>query len=477
MTSIRISAFALTWLVACSALLVVDATSNGVLRPSQDYASAPLALRHSLREAESNPAASFLVWLRRALAPGARAALPEELEAPRRIPVLKGGYLFPVLAWGPNNQVAGLKEALVLGRLLERTVVVHDILNHYDEAKKGGSAGSMDFKLVYDFDHLSRHQSVVTLDERRAAGWGGEVDAVAHFGKAFLSQIKNAHKLNVSDEGAPYIDFVKFDCTRSQLSHMAQELLPYKDVAFIVYENVVRDAGHGVKLRVTGELCHDQYLQVSAQLVKSSRILDISRRFRAKRLGGEDVPYIAVHLRPYPDTCLYWWNQKEYDEAKAKKACKNGKLYPVCVSQTALQMKRLEERVGKGKAKLFVMSYPELRPVISRMYDSVDLDPVYYDEADLEKEMGYRSISLLGMVEEEIAYEADVFIGTSYSSMTGVILQERFARGEPTTLPHLHAHQQLADRRTAALHRKPAVCRGVGCSRVKRAEGRHRGRR
>lgn len=33
-------------------------------------------------------------------------------------------------------------------------------------------------------------------------------------------------------------------------------------VAFIVYENIVRDAGHGIKLRVTGELCHDEYLRV-----------------------------------------------------------------------------------------------------------------------------------------------------------------------------------------------------------------------
>lgn len=30
-------------------------------------------------------------------------------------------------AAGPNNQVAGLKEALVLGRMLGRTVIVHDV--------------------------------------------------------------------------------------------------------------------------------------------------------------------------------------------------------------------------------------------------------------------------------------------------------------------------------------------------------------
>jgi hypothetical protein len=34
-----------------------------------------------------------------------------------------------------------------------------------------------------------------------------------------------------------------------------------------------------------------------------------------------------------------------------------------------------------------------------------------------------RSVSLLGMVEEEIASEANFFIGTSFSSITGIIAQ------------------------------------------------------
>ncbi len=43
------------------------------------------------------------------------------------MPVLPAGFLYPILSWGPNNQVAGLKEALVLGRLLNRTVIVHNV--------------------------------------------------------------------------------------------------------------------------------------------------------------------------------------------------------------------------------------------------------------------------------------------------------------------------------------------------------------
>ncbi|KAG2441392.1 hypothetical protein HYH02_009981 [Chlamydomonas schloesseri] len=358
--------------------------------------------------------------------------LGEKPEAAHRLPELPGGYLYPVLAWGPNNQVAGLKEALVLGRMLGRTVIVHDILNHYDDKPAEGAASgggdvhrSMDFSLVFDFDHLSRHQSVVTLAERLEAGWDARLDAVAHFGPKFLAQIKNARALNVSDEGAEYIDFERFDCSGEQMEEVKQRLMQHKVVAFIVYENIVRDAGHGIKLRVTGELCHDEYLRVSGQLTKSDALVAMATEFRAKRLGGGKEPYMAIHVRPYPDTCLYLWKRDKYNMDLAKRSCKNKNLYNVFVDQTVKAMK------ARQLKSLFVMSYPDLRPRISAMFAAVGVEPIYYSEADLEEAVGYMSVSLLGMVEEEIAYEADAFIGTSYSSMSSIIMQERYARGKP----------------------------------------------
>ncbi|PNW86028.1 hypothetical protein CHLRE_03g206705v5 [Chlamydomonas reinhardtii] len=357
--------------------------------------------------------------------------LGEKPEAAHRLPELPGGYLYPVLAWGPNNQVAGLKEALVLGRMLGRTVIVHDILNHYDDKGPADGAGggdvhrSMDFSLVFDFDHLSRHQSVVTLAERLQAGWDAQLDAVAHFGPKFLAQIKNARALNVSDERAEYIDFERFDCSADQMEAMKERLMAHEVVAFIVYENIVRDAGHGIKLRVTGELCHDEYLRVSAQLTKSEALVELATEFRAKRLGGGTEPYMAIHVRPYPDTCLYLWKRDKYNIEQAARSCKNKNLYNVFVQQTVKAMK------ARKLKSLFVMSYPDLRPRISAMFGEVGVSPIYYSEADLEEAVGYKSVSLLGMVEEEIAYEADAFIGTSYSSMSSIIMQERFARGKP----------------------------------------------
>lgn len=86
-------------------------------------------------------------------------------------------------------------------------------------------------------------------------------------------QIKTARALNVSDDGAAYIDFDSFQCTRGQLEAMSSKLAKYRVVAFIVYENIVRDAGHGVKLRVTGDACHDEYLRVSGSGVVVAGVL------------------------------------------------------------------------------------------------------------------------------------------------------------------------------------------------------------
>ncbi|KXZ53549.1 hypothetical protein GPECTOR_7g999 [Gonium pectorale] len=279
----------------------------------------------------------------------------------------------------------------------------------------------MNFSLVFNFEHLSRHRPIVTLDERRATGWDSRVEAVVHFGDKFLDQIKNLKALNVSDEGAHYLDFERFTCNSGQLTNMKEELAEYETIAVIVYENIVRDAGHGVRLRVTGELCHDEYLQVSAQLTKSETLVTMAHEFRQQKLGGR---YLAVHIRPYPDKCISAWRRREWRPELAKKLCKNSHLRDVFINQTARAMEK------NNLWGVFVMCLPELRPIVTEMYGAAGIKPVFYDMDELEKAVGYRSTSLLGMVEGEISYEADMFIGTSYSSMSSIIMQERFARGK-----------------------------------------------
>ncbi|KAG2485504.1 hypothetical protein HYH03_015777 [Edaphochlamys debaryana] len=359
----------------------------------------------------------------------------------KRIPVLEGGFIYPMLPFGPGNQLVGLREALVLGRLLRRTVVIHQILPlHFkDEAAEGGPGGTrpLDFDQLYDFDRLSRQQSVATQEELLRGGWSGRLDLVGSVGKRFLGadNLERFRRLNVTwGEDTPFVDFHVFNCSNASLGHMEAQMRPYKYAGFALYQTAVPDTGAArFRLKETGHLCHDLYLQVSMTLVRSPHILNIAKRFREQRLGGANAPYLAVHVRPYEDICFDVWTQEPFNSTRADEVCKNGNLYRVFQNQTLVYMRTLERRVktsGAGRPRLFVMTHPVLRPVVTKLYQQVDLHPVYCDMPDLEAAVGHRSLSLLGVLEEEVASQADFFLGSHVSSMTATVLQDRFARGK-----------------------------------------------
>ncbi|KAG2495247.1 hypothetical protein HYH03_006520 [Edaphochlamys debaryana] len=383
------------WLVACSALREAGARSIGI--------SAPVAL----------PPASA-----------------------KRIPILDGGFIYPLLPFGPGNQLMGLREALVLGRVFNRTVIIHQILPlHYDDEKAEGGRGStrpLDFDMLYDFDHLSRYQSVVTQEELMARGWNGHLDFVGHVGTRFFEEynLNRFRLLNVSwDKKTRFHDFDEFDCTPEDVVRVAERLTPHKYAAFALYQTAVGDTGAACfRLKETGRLCHDVYLQVLLSMVRSPYILNVVRRFREQSLGGANAPYVAVHVRPYEDICMEVWKKEPYNDTRATEICKNGNLYRVFVQQTLEHMRKW--KVDIKASKLFVMAHPVLRPVITKLYKQADLHPVFYNMPDLEDVVGFRSLSLLGMVEEEIATQADYFLGSHVSSMTATVLQDRFASGK-----------------------------------------------
>ncbi|EFJ47933.1 hypothetical protein VOLCADRAFT_91429 [Volvox carteri f. nagariensis] len=292
---------------------------------------------------------------------------------------------------------------------------------------------------VFNFDRLSQHHNVVRLKDLVGSGkWDAKLDAVVYFEDKYLPQIKTAIALNVTDNGADYIKLKAFNCSKGELAAMVKKLEPYEHVGIITYEHVVKDAGHGMKLYKTGNACHDEFLQVTPALTKSKQIIQLAKDFREKRLGNQS--YIAVHIRPYPDPCLYVWRHPEVeaDEKMARNMCKNPGLSKVFVDQTVHAMKEKKKKKQKRINGLFVMSYPSIRTRITEMYRAVGLEPTFLEGDDLDAMMGYTSVSLLGLVEEEIAVEADVFIGTSYSSMTGFISQVRTAKYGTTLVQRRH---------------------------------------
>eukprot|EP00195_Chlamydomonas_chlamydogama_P011636 CAMPEP_0202913134 /NCGR_PEP_ID=MMETSP1392-20130828/59645_1 /ASSEMBLY_ACC=CAM_ASM_000868 /TAXON_ID=225041 /ORGANISM="Chlamydomonas chlamydogama, Strain SAG 11-48b" /LENGTH=469 /DNA_ID=CAMNT_0049604277 /DNA_START=191 /DNA_END=1601 /DNA_ORIENTATION=- len=189
--------------------------------------------------------------------------------------------------------------------------------------------------------------------------------------------------------------------------------------------------------------CQSAYLTVTAQLRKSSLIRNLARNFIEHELQGQ--PFAALHVRPWPDKCLMVWIQEEFDEHQAKKVCKRltGSLHGQLVPGTQMVMKQM--RLGPGQ--VFVLSHPSIRHQIRKLYKQVDIQPRFIGKEDLlhagASEEDASSVTLLALVEEEVAVEASVFVGTDASSMTAVIIQGRLAHknnGPSITFGALAAH-------------------------------------
>lgn len=65
-------------------------------------------------------------------------------------------------------------------------------------------------------------------------------------------QIKTAWALGIDTNSSQMIQVSKFDCKKG-LDRFRQQVKPFKHVGVVIYEHVVKDAGHGVKPYPTGK--------------------------------------------------------------------------------------------------------------------------------------------------------------------------------------------------------------------------------
>lgn len=85
-------------------------------------------------------------------------------------------YLIPHLIFGPNNQFHGFKEAMVMARLLNRTLVLPRILAHYTQSAEN-TAEIYEFEQVLNRDLVSRYVKIISLKDFLAES-GGILDVL-----------------------------------------------------------------------------------------------------------------------------------------------------------------------------------------------------------------------------------------------------------------------------------------------------------
>ncbi|KAG2486715.1 hypothetical protein HYH03_014643 [Edaphochlamys debaryana] len=409
--------------------------------------------------------------------------------------------LVPILWHGPNNQITSAKEVLALAKLLEGdgpgdniTLVLPDLNEHYSEHMR---KVKMLFSELFDMNALRRGRvNHVLMHDLMASGWDGQLDAVVMLRdkSSFPPIDKMCRLMGVAAPReqqwlhSPLSHYL--GCTQDRIDQLRDMIKPYRYVGILCFHDLIAGAQ-----RLAGPLlidCQDQCCQAykdrSVLLRKSPLLHQLAGELMASTLG-KHRRFIAAHIRPMMDECLGLWSQPQdqLDPVQLSLNCNNSYILDRLVPNLQALMRRY------NTSTVFVLAHPNIRHRVSRMLQAGGIRPFYIDLGALNasfagagngkrkaeglgtaarepagrggahhgeptghslagpKPDGPRlhtppSVSLLGVVEEAIAAAATAFVGTTESSMTGMIVQERLARGmSPDDMYFFGARDDCAD--------------------------------
>ncbi|PNW74191.1 hypothetical protein CHLRE_13g588850v5 [Chlamydomonas reinhardtii] len=349
----------------------------------------------------------------------------------------KQQYLIPFMWHGPNNQINEIKEALALAKILGRTIVLPDLQAHLwtDQNKE-----PMLFKELFDVAHVKANADAVLMAELPAAlgrpEWAGEMDAALllvppdqRMGKASLaSQLLKPVPDNKWLQ-SPVSAWR--GCSPEQVAELKQLVAPYQVLGVQTFHGLVYGSqwlAGPFPLECEDECCR-AFKQMASFIRKSPAIYDMANTYIQERMG--DKPYVAAHVRPYPDPCVKIWTQNDTADRtdKVNQYCNNEYL----LYRFAPSIKHLMTEYKIDTA--FVMTHPKVREVVRSSLAAAGITPLFMDLPDLKMPAGDKALStgltfsLLAMVEEAVCAQAKAFVGTKESSMSATIILERIGHG------------------------------------------------
>ncbi|KAG2426204.1 hypothetical protein HXX76_013185 [Chlamydomonas incerta] len=302
---------------------------------------------------------------------------------------------------------------------------------------------------LFDLDRLrSSNVSFIQLSELRKQ-WDGQLDMLLYFRDDAFPAVRRLVSKHMGlkppgqESWARSPISAERGCSEEKVEELRAMLKPYRYVAMICYDDFAVETHKlaGTLLYDCGrDLCCAAYQARSPLLRKSPHVYELAGNFIRDKIGKHNK-FIAAHIRPMPDDCVDLWKRpnEDLDPKEMTEICRTDFMYNRFVPNLqALQRKH-------NISTVFIMTHPVIRPRVFRMLKAGGINPVYMDMAELNASLqepssrvGGRpristplSVSLLAVVEEAVSAAATVFMGTAESSMTGMIVQERLARGSP----------------------------------------------
>lgn len=365
-------------------------------------------------------------------------------------------YILPLMVHGPNNQLGQFKHILTMARMLDRSVILPPLFEHYSDKLLGKEYAWFSLEDILDIKLLNETVRIVTADEAREEGWGGVVSASLIYlftddvrnGKAYDKDLTADKKRLASALEVPVptnltlIEWNRDICDAKGLSNLANllDLSGYETI--LVLPSIVdhwRKTDGQIKTKASKSLyrpsiCHDNFLAIERKFRLSEKLRLFALDFIAETFPQGQPLHVAAHVRPYRDHCLSAWANKTGDPKDPRSECDLVDLEELVANKLKAVMDRAGSRGGGGGGGLFLLAHPLIRWRINKILEPLDVTPIYLEPDSvavqaLETSLQWRkgTSSLLLLAEVAVAVLAPEFIGTHLSSATWIVVDGREA--------------------------------------------------
>eukprot|EP00798_Chlamydomonas_sp_ICE-L_P016758 gene16758-23031_t len=344
-------------------------------------------------------------------------------------------FVYPFVYFGPNVQYTTFKEALTLGRLMNRTVILPQFFNLYLN-KENGEQHLFSFEEIFDRDALGERHSVISVAELKARGWDGTVGTSLYFKRTWMAQ--KTFRESYMAPHARYMNLklnftwvmmlaTPFDCSRGYLDALVQTLSgDPKDrvIGLLANEVVVPNTRALVDNDDPKDLCKTTFFEASCNLKRNTTYAKWAEEFSSMFLP-KDKNYVAIHVRPFPDKCLSQWKEPfdknaTWNLTRAKELkCTILNLHEDLVPRTLTMLQRL------NTTAVYLATTPSLLSHVLAMFQQANIWPVNFPAFLSNSLLQKSSVTHNLYIEQEICKHARAFIGSHQSSVSSFIVQER----------------------------------------------------
>lgn len=170
---------------------------------------------------------------------------------------------------------------------------------------------------LFDEAIINDANKLTTIDALVEGGWDKTLGMVIYLGakgsdKVWLGRWQDVYGVQVFS-GPVQKSEGGFRCSdQEEMDALKASIMRHKFVGISTFEGIV-----GLHRNLPGEEwlfpenptpCQRAYMEITMEMERSKKIKRLADDFIRRNFGA--APFLALHVRPYPDTCISLWKDK-----------------------------------------------------------------------------------------------------------------------------------------------------------------------